>query len=220
MLPSVPDPDVKILANHVSDYVKPGNIPRISAIEAFEKYVRQLWELLVVAQQKGEETATSTFDCILHRAAYLFVEADAEKISLASYQFQTPQMFIGAARRSKGKAYFGTKLLRMLAEIYLSEGYGWHKGLLNNEATWSAETRRFAEPWVALFPSWHHQIKANVKAGEALGRRTPTETLAKKKGEEAMVFIEGRQKLEENVSAHSPVISKIRAAVGEQRFDF
>jgi hypothetical protein len=76
----VPDPDALIVAEHLSDYGKPHNVPLIPADEAFGKYVRILWELILEAEQRGAKNASKTFDFIIHRAAYLFVMANWDEI--------------------------------------------------------------------------------------------------------------------------------------------
>ena len=172
----VPDPDKLALKKALSvyDYAEPRDVPLIPAEEAFEKYIRILWELNVDAGQQGVSGAMETCDFIIHRAAYLYVMADWNDIPNYA-AWCDPARFIAEARRgNKGKVVLYKRLIGMLSEVYPQLAYGWNKEILFNKVTWGAELARYDKPWVQLFPSYCNEMKVNSNLGKMYARRTPT----------------------------------------------
>ena len=224
-----PDPDALETIKCLSDVGKPKEIKMIPASEAFEKYVRKMWELLVRAHQKNIPGALKTCDFILHRAAYLFVVEPWADVGPTVW-WRCPEDLIGAAAERNRKTSIYKTLVGMLKEVYLDLGYGWSEETLFNSITWEADRKRYGDDvWVGIFPSYRHETGSGKEYGKLLNRKTPTAVRAARLAHEArQIFKTQEAELDRQIrldvmhrsdDVGERILAGVGDKIGEQRFD-
>ena len=226
----VPDPDAEIVIKHLPDAIKPRTMPMIPAEEAFGKYVRILWELIQRAEEQGGKKAIETWDTIIHRAAYLYVEDLWDEVP-QYHDWRLPENFISMALKRSRNCNFGTHLMGMLSEIYPQLGLGWNTEQLYNKLTWSAELARFSLEHARkdLFRSFFHNQASTTRLGKELARKTATDKKAvlfaatvKPLLQEHRDAAERQTRIDAAHRSDDPgeaVLARIAEKIGEKRFD-
>ena len=121
------------------------------AYEAFAKYILVLWNL----HQQFYGGGRTVNDFVLWRAAYIFAMQDYEK---TKDFFDSPQAFMRAALRDKGKGSLYKKMVGMVGDYFVSRGWGWDVTPIPNRVTYAFELDRFhrhgGRVRKELFPSY------------------------------------------------------------------
>jgi hypothetical protein len=168
----------------------------IPMYDAFVCYVQRLWKLSL--KYCGSQPV---FDCVLHRAAYIFV-MDLHQATAAPWY--DPESFTAFVKKTQGSNIsYGGKMNMYCRDIFEYHKLGWDASLLRNQKTAQAEMEyakhhgmepRFAE----LFPS-HLNDKAQIKP------KPHKDTV--------------QNTMQESPDSSHPVLAKVRECFGEQRYN-
>ena len=202
----VPDPDYEI-----GDLSDVGRKPKmIPAFEAFGKYVRIIWDLL---RRSGAKGATDTYDFVIHRAAYLFVNPPWEEIHRPP---ESPESLIAEAMARGPNKPIYTTLLGIVKDIYIDAAYGWEESKpVYGKLLWSEELKRMGKDKArrVLFPSYNHAAGKKIKAADDLRKRAGI--VPKHQDEHSAKPVSSAPPPDLH-----PVFAEVRNKLGEQRFDF